>query len=51
MKKYLCVSKSVLSVVHIDGGQELLGGLLTVNKLAFRDRTGIQNAVSATEIQ
>ena len=46
MLAYLGVSKFVLSVVNINGAQELFGGLLVVNELSLRDDTGIQHLVS-----
>lgn len=41
------MSKFVLSVVNVDGGQQLLASFLAVNELSLRDGTGIQHSVSA----
>lgn len=41
------MSKFVLSVINIDGCQQLLTSLLAVDELSLRDCTGIQHSVSA----
>ena len=46
---YLSVPKLVLSLVHINGAQQLLGSFLVVNELSLRDDTGIQYFVSTNE--
>lgn len=46
-RHYLGVSKFVLSVVYVNGRQQLLAGFLAVNELSLRDGTGIQHSVSA----
>lgn len=43
---YLCVSKSVLVVVDIQGGQELLCSFPAVHKLIIWNSLGIQDAVA-----
>lgn len=47
--RYLGVSKFILSVVNVDGRQELFTGLLAVNELSLWDGTGIQHSVSVTQ--
>lgn len=47
LRHYLGMSKFVLSVVNVNGGQELLTSFLAVNELSLRDGTGIQHSVSA----
>ncbi len=43
---YLCVSKSILVVVDIQGGQELLCSFPAVHKLIIWDSMRIQDAVA-----
>ncbi len=45
----LCVSKSVLVVINVDGSQEFLRSLLVVDKLSLWDYTGIQYLVSVED--
>lgn len=42
---YLGVAKSVLVVVHINGGKKLFWSLFAVNELAFWNGWGIKNLV------
>ena len=46
-RHYLGMPKFVLSVVNIDGRQQLLTSLLAVDELSLRDCAGIQHSVSA----
>lgn len=46
-RHYLGVTKFVLSVVNVDGRQQLLTSLLAVDELSLRDCTGVQHSVSA----
>lgn len=46
LEVYLSVSKFVLSMIYLNGRQQLLTRLLAINKLSFRNDTGIQEAVS-----
>ena len=43
---YLCVSKFVLAVVDVEGGQELLCSFPAVHKLIIRNGMGVQDAVA-----
>ena len=43
---YLGVAKSILVVVHIQAGQELLRGFSAVHKLVIWDGLWIQDAIS-----
>lgn len=43
---YLGVSKFVLSVIYLNGRQQLFTRLLAINKLSFWNDAGIQEAVS-----
>ncbi len=45
----LCVSKSILVVINVNGSQEFLRSLLVVNKLSLWDYTGIQHLVSVED--
>lgn len=45
--QYLGVSKLVLSVINVDGCQQLFTRLLAVDELPLRDGAGIQHSVSA----
>lgn len=47
--KYLCVSESVLRMIHINGGEQFLWSFLAVNELPLWDRAGIQDPVSVSE--
>lgn len=44
---YLCVSKFVLVVVNIEGGQQLLCSFPAVHKLIIWDGMWIQDAIAA----
>lgn len=43
---YLSVSKFVLSMIYLNGRQQLFTRLLAINKLSFWNDTNVQKAVS-----
>lgn len=45
----LCVPESVLSVVHVDGGQQFLRSLFAVDELSFGDGAGVEYSVSVID--